>query len=129
MEANGSLNKQFGYGKYYANQFQMNIQKNVFYTYYSNYNNDGFFGINNTGKTILTDFTGTKKLYLFTYNFRGKNTQSIIGKIKSCSITINNDIVRNFIPCYRKSDNKPGLYDTVTKEFYTNQGTGEFLYE
>lgn len=39
------------------------------------------------------------------------------------------NISRHFQPCYRKSDNKPGLYDTVTKEFYTNQGTGEFLYE
>ena len=38
------------------------------------------------------------------------------------------NISRHFQPCYRKSDNKPGLYDTVTKEFYTNQGTGEFLY-
>lgn len=34
--------------------------------------------------------------------------------------------VRNFIPCYRESDNKPGLYDLVNNEFYTNQGTGDF---
>lgn len=33
----------------------------------------------------------------------------------------------NLIPCYRKSDNKPGMYDTVSKTFYTNSGTGEFL--
>jgi len=32
----------------------------------------------------------------------------------------------NFIPCYRKSDNKPGLYDLVNDVFYTNAGTGEF---
>lgn len=36
-------------------------------------------------------------------------------------------LVRNFVPCYRKSDNEIGLYDLVTKTFYTNQGTGEFL--
>ena len=30
------------------------------------------------------------------------------------------------IPCVRKSDNKPGMYDTVTKTFYTNAGNGEF---
>ena len=35
--------------------------------------------------------------------------------------------VGNFIPCRRKSDNKPGMYDTVSGEFFTNQGTGEFI--
>lgn len=36
-------------------------------------------------------------------------------------------LVRNFIPCYRKSDGAAGLYDTQGGVFYTNQGTGEFL--
>lgn len=35
--------------------------------------------------------------------------------------------VRHFLPCVRKSDNKPGMYDTVSKTFYTNAGTGEFV--
>ena len=34
--------------------------------------------------------------------------------------------VRNMIPVIRLSDNKPGLYDTVSKCFFTNKGTGEF---
>ena len=41
----------------------------------------------------------------------------------------NNTLVRNFIPVLRNSDNKPGMYDRVTKTFFTNQGTGEFTYE
>lgn len=35
--------------------------------------------------------------------------------------------VCDLIPCVRKSDNKPGMYDTVTKTFFTNAGTGEFI--
>ena len=35
--------------------------------------------------------------------------------------------VLNFIPCIRKTDNKPGMYETVTKTFFTNSGTGEFI--
>lgn len=35
-------------------------------------------------------------------------------------------LVRNFIPCYRKSDNEIGLFDLVNGVFYTNQGTGTF---
>jgi len=41
----------------------------------------------------------------------------------------NNIIVRNFVPCYRKSDNVAGLYDVVNNEFYTNAGTGNFVVE
>lgn len=48
-------------------------------------------------------------------------------RIYSCQIYDNNVIIRNFIPCYRKSDNKPGLYDSVNKVFYTNQGSDEFI--
>jgi len=36
-------------------------------------------------------------------------------------------LVRNLIPCYRKSDNEIGLYDLVNNVFYTNQGTGSFI--
>lgn len=36
-------------------------------------------------------------------------------------------LIRDLIPCYRKSDGKIGLYDTVENKFYTNEGTGEFL--
>lgn len=35
--------------------------------------------------------------------------------------------LRDFIPCYRKSDTVAGMYDIVNKVFYTNCGTGQFL--
>ena len=35
--------------------------------------------------------------------------------------------VREFYPCYRKSDNEIGLYDRVTNEFYPNSGRGVFI--
>lgn len=40
----------------------------------------------------------------------------------------NNATIREFIPALRLSDNKPGLYDTINNQFYTNSGSGEFLY-
>ena len=49
-------------------------------------------------------------------------------KMKKVNIVQNEEIVGMFIPCVRKSDNKPGMYDTVTKTFFVNDGTGEFLY-
>jgi hypothetical protein len=40
----------------------------------------------------------------------------------------NNVLIRDFIPCYRNSDNVVGMYDIVNNVFYTNQGTGAFTY-
>ena len=36
-------------------------------------------------------------------------------------------LVRNLIPCYRKSDSAPGLYDIVNNVFYTNRLTGNII--
>ena len=35
--------------------------------------------------------------------------------------------VREFYPCYRKSDSVIGLYDKVTNKFYPNNGNGVFI--
>lgn len=50
-------------------------------------------------------------------------------KVRLYSAKINDDFgepVRSLVPCYRKSDNKPGMYDLVNGVFYTNAGSGEF---
>lgn len=38
----------------------------------------------------------------------------------------NGTLIGDFIPCYRKSDGVIGMYDLVTKTFFTNAGTGTF---
>lgn len=48
-------------------------------------------------------------------------------RIYDAKIYISDTLASEFIPCVRKSDNKPGMYDTVTKTFFTNAGTGEFV--
>lgn len=48
------------------------------------------------------------------------------GKIYSFSMTYEGDPLLNLIPCYRKSDNVIGFYDTVEGTFYTNSGSGTF---
>lgn len=35
-------------------------------------------------------------------------------------------LIRNLVPCYRKSDNEAGVYDLVNDVFYTNSGEGAF---
>ena len=52
---------------------------------------------------------------------------SIPVKTYSSKMIKNGVVVQNLIPCVRKSDSKPGMYDTVSKTFYTNAGSGEFI--
>lgn len=48
-------------------------------------------------------------------------------KLYELKIYDNGSLVRNYVPCYRKSDNEIGVYDLVNGVFYTNQGTGTFV--
>lgn len=50
------------------------------------------------------------------------------GKVYSLKVSKEGTLLADFVPCYRKADTKPGMYDLVTGNFYVNQGTGEFLY-
>lgn len=54
-----------------------------------------------------------------------KHNQSTV-RTFTAAIDDGNTVKRNFVPCYRNSDNKPGMYDTMTGTFYTNAGSGEF---
>ena len=72
----------------------------------------------------LGDLYGSIYLLNVNTDMFSQNGSSAI--IYSAKILDGSNEIRNFVPCYRKSDNKPGLYDLVNNEFYTNQGTGDF---
>ena len=69
------------------------------------------------GKILLFALGDDQRVY--------NNTKLSDIKIYGCKIYENDILVRDFIPCKRKSDNKPGLFDLVENKFYTNQGDGE----
>ena len=48
-------------------------------------------------------------------------------RVYSFKMYSNEVLVRDFVPCYRKSDNVIGLYDRVNGKFYENLGTGTFV--
>ena len=80
--------------------------------------------------------TGTYDLTSSDYNILLFNRNDTIvptvrlakGKLYNFKWYESNVLVRDFIPCYRNSDNEVGLYDLVNNVFYTNQGTGVFTY-
>ena len=85
--------------------------------------------------TILNTFTSNtltttpQTLLLFnTHNATGGIYNALSQRFFSCKMEDNGTLVRDFYPALRKSDNKPGMYDRITKQFFVNQGTGEFNY-
>ena len=86
-----------------------------------------------------TTVTGTRSPYNYTTNLllfavlsaRGSTTISHYCRCKmySAKVIVNGDVVADFVPCYRKSDGKPGLYDLMGESFFVNAGTDDFIYE
>ena len=56
----------------------------------------------------------------------GSATTTLHGYVYRFSIYQDNSTVLNFIPAIRNSDDKVGMYDTVSGMFFENSGTGTF---
>ena len=81
---------------------------------------------NNSGTISYTPTTNNGNIVLF----RRGNSDTYYSSTKLYKFKIfnnQNNMVREFIPCYRISDNEIGLYDLVNNIFYTNSGTGDFV--
>ena len=77
----------------------------------------------------ISNFDTQMNFYLFGRNSNDSSLRRTSkNKLYKCKMYYNNVLVRDFIPCYRNSDNEVGLYDLVNDVFYTNQGTGVFTY-
>ena len=83
--------------------------------------------IDGTKIANFASFASTSTLYLFNLNLNSGN-YTASAKIWRYKQTRNGELIRDFIPCVRNTDGIAGMYDLVTDTFFTNQGTGEFLY-
>lgn len=78
---------------------------------------------NDSNNLATVDIANGRNITLF-----GINGQLLwTGRIYRAQISEGNEIIANFIPVMRNSDSKVGMYDTVTRQFLTNAGTGEFI--
>ena len=84
---------------------------------------------NTTTTTIPTNIANVEmNFWLFGRNSNATQYKGTF-KLWACKMYYNGTLVRDFIPCYRNSDNEIGLYDLVNNVFYINQGTGAFIYD
>lgn len=106
----------------------MSIDADSVYTF--SYGNDTVTMVNErTGekqvKSLNKPSTFTKQsIQLFAVG----NGTHFKGRIYEWKYSESGELLQHFIPCYRKADGEAGMYDLVTETFFTNKGTGEFLY-
>lgn len=86
----------------------------------------GSYILGSSSTSKATNFSSTKTMWLF--------QDSDYGRCYSIKAYMNEVLRYNFIPTKRISDNSLGLYDKVTKKFYTTSNlvagneTGEIIY-
>ena len=74
-----------------------------------------------------SSFTSSVKVYIFAVNTNGAagfDEANAEGRLYWMTMSYGGSPIRNFVPCYRKSDSEVGLYDLVNNQFYYNQGNG-----
>lgn len=77
--------------------------------------------------------TNTNNVFSVNYNLTifAQNSVGVIApsqrRIYSFIIYENDELVRKLIPCKRNSDQEIGMWDVVTKTFFTNAGTGTLI--
>ena len=78
--------------------------------------------------SLDTNEMATYPLFLFARNYGGSINMPATAAIYRCKIwnKTTSELLRDFVPCYRKSDEAIGMYDVVTGTFFTNSGTGTF---
>lgn len=114
---------QFGTGNYNTYVPKDNIKRKI--------------NIDLANKTMIVDndlyylkikqIKNTLNIYLFCRNTINTANYFISARIYSFKIQNGDELYRNFVPAL-DTTNKPCLYDTVLKQPFYNQGTGEFLY-
>ena len=96
----------------------------------SNVKNNFYLNVNGTNYTPTVTTAASHLAYsgrtMHLLHSNGYDFGYTSSKVYYCKITVGGTLVRNFVPCYRKSDNIAGLYDLVNGVFYTNAGTGDF---
>lgn len=80
--------------------------------------------------TVDVDFTDASSLPMFLWakNTEEGSTKKLAGRIYYFTILENSKIVANLIPALDQND-RPCMFDVISRKTFYNQGSGEFLYK
>ena len=127
---NSNKKWQLSHGDYFPSTPNGTLVVDQIYTYtVCSYRGNGYLDID--GTRVLTDTTNTtlssNNICIFFDNYLG-TYKCLKGKVYYADLTINGILVREYYPALRILDTTAGLYDIVYNQFYTNAGTGTFLF-
>ncbi len=83
--------------------------------------------VNNISYSRTASSTPSGNWTLFTGEASRSTEFNSHAKVWGATLTLNNVLVRDFVPVVRNTDNVAGMYDIVNDTFYTNAGTGSFV--
>ena len=94
-----------------------------------NYHGDRKIVINETELSSSIDtYNGQEfPMYLFALNNNGTASQKSSIKLYELVITNGSEEIAHYYPCYRKSDNKVGLYNIVNNQFISTTDGNELI--
>ena len=119
-----------GYGMSSGSDMQLSpIIINDWFTIIHDRTTHSVNGVNYPYDYTYRPFETPQNLKIFGFDNNDSIGDPGIGRCAYVRIWSSNIIVRDFIPALRKADLKPGMYDLVSGQFFTNQGTGEFVFE
>ena len=83
-----------------------------------------------TGSTGISS-TGEKCAVFGQRKMEAPGTEAVTypysGRVYSLKVYKEDTLLADYIPCYRKSDNKPGMYDLVLNKFYYSESGTDFI--
>ena len=132
METFGNNNTWWAFGSSCTACSSINWISNQIYNIELNYNGSGQLKIDGVVKATRSGQTSFPDLNLFLF---GRNVAGSVdstyskyrNRLHRVQFFNSTTLIHDYIPCYRRSDMKPGMYDLISRTFLTNSGTGEFL--
>ena len=103
------------------------IAENTVYNFETSYNGTNII-ISVDGNVLINQTQAKTSIDVSSVNLTlGHISDYTTFQYFECVLEGDSEIIRHFIPCYRKSDNVIGMYDLVSHSFFENKGTGTFL--
>ena len=100
---------------------------NTWYNAKINWLNDGYLNLDGSTWAIGTNTIESDKLIIFGRTLASDSSIAITtARIRRYRMTDGLRISHDYVPVIRLYDNKPGMFDLITRQFLTNVGTGEF---
>lgn len=87
----------------------------------------GDFSYTATSEADTTTAISTRNIAIGSGSPTQSGSNALVGRFWHFKIWSQNELIRNYIPCVRMSDNKPGFYDIVNNTFNPSIGTVDFI--